>query len=234
MTPPNRIADMSLEDRPRERLAERGAAALRNAELIAILLRTGVRGASAVAVAESLLARFGNLESLARASLDDLRIRGVGRDEAIALKAAFTLATRMAEELRRESPVLDTPEAIAALLRDEAAGWQVERLQVIMLNTRRRLIRMDPWPRESSTKCRSTPARCSAAPSPQMPTPSLSPTITPAAIPCLRTRMSASRATSSAGHLLKIELLDHIILGRRTAERPRDYISLRELGHFHS
>lgn len=235
MTTPNRIADMSLEDRPRERLAERGAAALRNAELIAILLRTGVRGSSAVAVAESLLLRFGNLESLARASLDDLRIRGVGRDKAIALKAAFTLATRMAEELRRESPVLDTPEAIAALLRDEAAGWQVERLQVIMLNTRRRLIRIETVAEgildQVPVHAREVFRRAITANAHAIVVAHNHPSGDP--LPS-DSDVRVTRDLIRAGHLLKIEVLDHIILGRRTAERPRDYISLRELGHFHS
>jgi len=112
------IRDLPAEDRPRERLAELGADALRNAELIAILLRTGLKGVSAIQVADQLLQRFGTLDRLARASLDELRqTKGVGRDKAIALKSAFTLAQRMARELQHEAPLLDTPERIADLLR---------------------------------------------------------------------------------------------------------------------
>src|SRR6476619_1865202 len=95
------IREMPENERPRERLAEHGADALRNAELIAILLRTGMKGFSAIQIAEQLLQKFGSLENLARASLEDLRkVKGVGRDKAIALKSAFTLAQRMALELR--------------------------------------------------------------------------------------------------------------------------------------
>src|ERR1700761_460779 len=95
-----RIKDLPDSERPRERLAALGAGALKNSELIAILLRTGLQGMSAIQVAEQLLQKFGSLDALSRASLEDLRkIKGIGRDKAIALKSAFTLARRMASEL---------------------------------------------------------------------------------------------------------------------------------------
>src|SRR5512133_3062340 len=98
-----RIKDLPGSERPRERLAQHGAEALRNAELIAILLRTGLKGVSALQVAEQLLSRFGTLDRLARASLDELReTKGIGRDKAIALKSAFTLAQRMAQEIQAD------------------------------------------------------------------------------------------------------------------------------------
>src|SRR2546429_4818413 len=144
MTGNPRIKDMAAKDRPRERLAAEGAEALSNADLVAILLRTGMKGYSAIHIAEQLLARFGTLEMLARASLDELRqVKGVGRDKAIALKSAFTLAQRMARELQQEMPVLDTPERVADLLREENRLYDVEHFQVVLLNTRRKLIRVE-------------------------------------------------------------------------------------------
>ena len=92
-----RIKDLPRHERPRERLASEGAEKLRDCELLAILLRTGSKGYSAVNIAEQLLKQFGTLERLARAPLEDLqRVKGIGRDKAIALKSAFTLAQRMA------------------------------------------------------------------------------------------------------------------------------------------
>ena len=99
-----RIKDLPENERPRERLAELGAQALRDAELIAILLRTGTKGRSAVQIAEELLQKFHTLNALARASLEDLQIKGIGRDKAIALQSAFTLAARMAREMQGEAP----------------------------------------------------------------------------------------------------------------------------------
>jgi DNA repair protein RadC len=144
MTTSTRIKDMPDRERPRERLVEFGADGLRDAELIAILLRTGTKGTSAIAIAELLLHRFGSLGNLARASLDELRqTKGIGRDKAIALKSAFTLAQRMAKELGRESPLLDTPERIAELLRENNRLFEVEHFQIVLLNTRRKLIRVE-------------------------------------------------------------------------------------------
>ena len=83
---------------------------------------------------------------MARASVEDLRkVKGVGRDKAVTLVAAFTLARKIAKELQshKESPVLDNPETVAALLREENRAYDVEHFQVLLLNTRRRLIRVE-------------------------------------------------------------------------------------------
>jgi len=230
------IREMPEHERPRERLVARGAEALRDAELIAILLRTGLKGVSAVEVAEQLLKKFGTLDSLARASLAELgQVKGIGRDKAIALKSAFTLAQRMAAEMRGESPMLDTPERIADLLREENRVFEVETFQSVLLNTRRRLIRIDRLsqgtldtilvhPREVF---RGAIAANAAAIVIVHNHPSGDPTPSEADI-------KATRDLIRAGQLLKIDVLDHVILGRATAERPKDYASLRELGYFYS
>ena len=81
---------------------------------------------------------------MAKASVDELQcIRGIGRDKAVTLVAAFTLGTKIAEELQRESPVLDNPEAIVELLREQNRVKDVETFQILLLNTRRRLIRVE-------------------------------------------------------------------------------------------
>jgi DNA repair protein RadC len=231
-----RLKDQPISERPRERLLERGALALSPAELIAILVRTGLPGANALDIAKNLVQRFGSLSAMARASVDDLRsIRGIGRDKAVTLVAAFTLAIKMAEELQRESPVLDTPEAVAAVLREQNRVKAVESFQVLMLNTRRRLIRVEEisqgtldtilvHPREVFKSA--IAARASALvlvhnhPSGD-PTPS-------------EADIKVTRDLIRAGQLIKIEILDHVILGQATTERPKDYASLRELGYFYT
>jgi len=115
-----RIKDLPDQERPRERLALSGADALRNADLIAILLRTGRKGMSAIQIADELLSRYETLDKLARASLEDLQLtKGVGPDKAVALKSAFVLAQRMAQEIQTEAPILDSPDKVADLLREE-------------------------------------------------------------------------------------------------------------------
>jgi DNA repair protein RadC len=231
-----RIKDLPGSERPRERLAHQGAEALRNAELIAILLRTGLKGVSAIQIAEQLLQRFETLERLAKASLDDLRgTKGVGWDKAIALKSAFTLARRMAMELHSESPTLDSPERVAELLREQNRLYEVEQFQVVLVNTRRKLIRVERisqgtldtllvHPREVFRLAISAGAAAIVLVHNH---PSGDPTPSEADI-------KVTRDLIRAGQILKIDVLDHIILGRRTQERPRDYVSLKELGYFYS
>jgi DNA repair protein RadC len=179
---------------------------------------------------------FRTLGELARASVDDLRrVKGVGRDKAIALKAAFTLAQRMAAELHGEAPLLDTPERVADLLREDNRTLEVETFQVLLLNTRRRLIRcerltqglLDTLLVHAREVFRAAILANAAAVVLVHNHPSGDPTPSEADI-------KVTRDLIRAGQLLKIEVLDHVILGRRSAERERDYASLRELGYFHS
>ena len=228
-----RIQDLPEQDRPRERLAAHGADKLSNAELIAIVLRTGMKGMSAIHIAEQLLRQFGTLQNLANASLDDLRkVKGIGRDKAVGLKAAFTLARNMARELRHESPVLDTPERIADLLREDNRAYAVENFQVVMLNTRRKLIRIEAisqgtldtllvHPREVF---KAAIAAGAAAIVIAHNHPSGDPTPSEADI-------KVTRDLIRAGQLLRIEVLDHVILGRATPDRLKDWVSLKELGY---
>jgi DNA repair protein RadC len=231
-----RIMDMPEQDRPRERMVAMGAEHLTNAELIAILLRTGTRGVSAIQIATQLTAKFQTLDALARAPLKDLcTIKGVGRSKAITLKSAFTLAARMAREIHNEEPLLDTPERVADVLREQVRLCDVEFFHVLMLNTRRRLIGIERvnqgtldtiliHPREVF---RAAILANSSAVILAHNHPSGDPTPSEADI-------KATRDLIRAGQLLKIEVLDHVILGRKTQERPKDYVSLRELGYFYS
>lgn len=231
-----RLKDQPASERPRERLIEHGAGALKLAELVAILIRTGIKGTNAVQIGEQLLKKYGSLHALAQASVDDLKnVRGIGRDKAVTLVAAFTLARKMAEELRRESPVLDTPEAVVRLMREENRLKEVETFQALLLNTRRRLIRAEEisngtldtilvHPREVF---KAAIAANAAAIVLVHNHPSGDPTPSEADI-------KVTRDLIRAGQLLKVEVLDHIIIGRATPERPKDYVSLRELGYFYS
>src|SRR6185312_8377635 len=139
-----RLKDQPVSERPRERLVARGPDALTHAELIAILLRTGLKGTNVVQVGQNLLSKFGSLNALALASVDEVRkVPGIGRDKAATLVAAFALARRMEQERREESPVLDNPEAVMAFMRESNRLKTVESFQVLLLNTRKRLIRVD-------------------------------------------------------------------------------------------
>jgi DNA repair protein RadC len=231
-----KMKDQPASQRPRERLAERGPEALTHAELIAILLRTGMKGANVVQVGQQLLQRFGSLNELARASVDQVReTPGIGRDKAVTLVAAFALARRMEEERRAESPVLDNPPTVVSYMRETNRLNNVESFQALLLNTRKRLIRLEEisrglldtllvHPREVF---RAAIAANAAAVVLVHNHPSGDPAPSEADI-------KATRDLIRAGQLLKIEVVDHIIIGRASAERTKDYSSLRELGHFYT
>ncbi|HYR57136.1 MAG TPA: DNA repair protein RadC [Chthoniobacteraceae bacterium] len=137
------IHELPEEERPREKLASRGAAALSDSELIAILLRTGLPGANAVDVARKLLNEFKSLSGLARCSVAELsRIKGVGPAKAVQLAAAFGLASRLARESLQRQP-LSTPAAIDDLLGAELRVLNRESLRVILLDARLHLLRVE-------------------------------------------------------------------------------------------
>jgi DNA repair protein RadC len=231
-----RLKDQPASERPRERLVARGPDALTHAELIAILLRTGLPGVNVVQVGQNLLQKFGSLNALALVPVDELRkIPGIGRDKAATLVAAFALARRMEQERREESPVLDNPATVVDFLRESSRLKNVEAFQVVLLNTRKRLIRVEEisagtldmllvHPREVFRPAISANAAgiilVHNHPSGD-PTPS-------------EADVRVTRDLIRAGQLLKIEVVDHVVIGCASRTRAKDYASLRELGYFYS
>ncbi len=236
MTEGFRLKDQPASERPRERLVARGPDALTHAELIAILLRTGLKGVNVVQVGQNVLQKFGSLNALALASVDEVRkIPGIGRDKAATLVAAFALARRMEQERREESPVLDNPETVVGFMRESNRLKNVEAFQVLLLNTRKKLIRVEDvseglidtllvHPREVF---RAAIVANAAGIVLLHNHPSGDPTPSEADI-------KVTRDLIRAGQLLKIEVVDHVIIGRASAERAKDYSSLRELGYFYA
>ena len=225
-----KINELPADERPRERLAAHGAAALSDSELIAILLRTGMVGANAVDVARHLLTEFGNLNGLARATVTELaRVKGVGPAKAIQLAAAFGLATRLARENLTDRPV-ETPALVWERFGAEMRALPVESLRVLLLDTKLKLVRSEEVFRGSVNECLAHPReifRPALAHSAYAiiivhnhpsgdPTPSV-------ADQRLTTRLR------EAAELLQIRLIDHIILGSGDGGR-QPWFSFREAG----
>lgn len=136
------IQHWPLHDRPRERLLREGADALSDAELLAIFLRVGMRGKSAVDLARDLLAHFdGELARLAEAPISALsRVPGIGPAKAAQLKATFALAARAIAQNLRERDTLGSPDAVRDYLRLRLAALPHEVFLVILLDAQNRLI----------------------------------------------------------------------------------------------
>ncbi|QQR72479.1 MAG: DNA repair protein RadC [Holophagales bacterium] len=134
------IAELPADERPRERLVAQGPAALGDAELVAVLLRTGHPGASALEVARALLASGGGLAGLATASAASLRRRGLGEAKAASVLAAVELARRLARAEVAERPPLAHPAAVAGYLSLRYAVRDQEVMGALFLDSRHRLL----------------------------------------------------------------------------------------------
>lgn len=132
------MKDLPLQERPRERLAEKGAASLSSIELIAILLGNGTRESSALDLAAELLMHFGSLEHLADTTIPELcSIKGIGLAKAVRLHAAFALHKRI--KVAPSRPIIDTP-AKAFTEIDFLAEEKTEVLLVLLRDARRGLL----------------------------------------------------------------------------------------------
>ena len=219
-----RITDLPADDRPRERLAKLGAQALSSAELIAILLRVGVQGESAVRVGERLLQELDGLTGLHRAPFEEICAQhGIGEAKAAQIKAAIELGRRLMLESPEERPPINSPADAAALVQYEMSALEKEEMRVILLDTRNHVLDTVTVAHGSLNSAQMrvgeifTPAvrRNAAALIAVHNHPSGDPTPSPQDI-------AVTRAMLEAGKLLDIEVLDHLVIGLGK------YISLKE------
>jgi len=220
------IKDMPVEERPREKLIKLGAAALSNAELVAILIRVGNSRESAVQLAARVLSRCGGLRYLPEMSLEELQEnKGIGPDKAVMIKASLELGCRLATSVRESSISITSPAQAASLFMEELRYKKKEYFTIAMLNTKNHLIAKEEisigslsasivHPREIFT----LPVRKSAAsiilyhnhPSGD-PSPS-------------QEDLAVTRRLVDGGNILGIAVRDHLIIGDGC------YFSFREKG----
>ena len=135
------ITDWPEGERPREKLLARGAASLSDAELLAIFLRTGVTGKSAVDLARELLTRFGNLTQLVAASETDFcETKGMGQAKYVQLQAATEMSRRSLQEEMQRGDALNSPHAVREYLQLLLGARQQEVFLVLFLDTQHRLL----------------------------------------------------------------------------------------------
>jgi DNA repair protein RadC len=221
-----RIRDLPTSERPRERLRQHGPGSLSNPELLAIVLRVGSGRESAIALATRLLARWGGLTGLARASFGELCAEhGMGEAKAAQVKAALELGRRLLAAAPEERPVVRSPGDVANLLLADMALLEQEHLRVVLLNTRNHVLGVPEVYKGTVNSAQVRVADifreavregCPAIvvvhnhPSGD-PEPS-------------REDVEVTRQMVMAGELLGIEVLDHLVLARS------GYVSLRERG----
>lgn len=138
------MKDLPADTRPREKLQARGAGALSDAELLAILLRTGLAGCSVLQMAQTTLERFDGLAGLLNASGPDLaRIKGLGPAKRAEILAVMELAKRATAQQLREREVLGSPETVKHYLQLQLGHRPHEIFAVLFLDSQNRLIAME-------------------------------------------------------------------------------------------
>jgi DNA repair protein RadC len=208
---------MAPTDRPRERLRDIGPENLTQAELLAIVLRTGNTHQSALGLAQSLLKKHGGLSGLARLSFADLVLEpGIGEAKAAELKAVFRLAALIRDLRPEDRPYVHSPADVMDLVGHEMAVLGQEHLRVILLSTRNQVmavsqayqgnvsmavVRVAELFREAIRQNAPAVVFVHNHPSGD-PSPSADDVI-------------FTEAAVNAGKLLQIDVLDHIIIGDR-------------------
>lgn len=219
-----KLKELPADDRPRERMLAQGPGALSNAELLAIILRTGSANENVLSLAARLLAEFGGLAGLLKASWADLRkVHGMGEVKAIEIKAALELGRRMLLATPEERPQVKSPADVANLLMIEMGALEQEHLRAVVLNTKNQVLSIVTVYAGSLNAAivrvgevfREAVRQNAAAIIVVHNHPSGDPTPSPEDV-------KVTQQIVDAGRLLDIEVLDHIIIGQQR------YISLRE------
>ena len=145
--------DIPASARPREKLLALGPAALADAELIALLLRTGLVGTGVLQLAEQLLAAFGGLAGLLRAEPEQLkRIKGLGPAKRAEMAAVLELARRSIAAELNTRPLFDSPGKVKEYLRLQLDGREHEVFAVLFLDAQSRLLRLEEMFRGTLTQ----------------------------------------------------------------------------------
>lgn len=218
------VRELPPEERPRERLVKLGPEALKDAELIAVLFRSGTREVGAVALAERLIQHFGSLRHLARASLEEIQqVKGVGEVKAIEIKAALELGKRLVVHRDKERHKISCAEDVSNLLMVRFKDCETEVFLSVLLNTKNEVLKVDEVSKGGLDSAAALPREvfrravrdgatslivCHNHPSGD-PEPS-------------RTDITLTRRLLESADLLGIPLLDHIVFG------DGRYVSLKE------
>lgn len=224
--PPLTIHEFPSTERPRERLRQHGANNLSNSELIAILLRTGLKGENVVSLATRVLARVGGLNGLARVSYEELcSEKGVSDAKACQLLAALELGRRAAALAPDDRPAAGTPADIARLLLPEMSAFDREHFRVVLLNARNEVVGVEELYAGSVNTALVRPAEVFASAVRRncmaIAVVHNHPTGDPAPS---QEDVEITRRLAEAGRFLDVELVDHIIIGQGR------YFSMREKG----
>lgn len=226
------FSSIPIGERPQERLQSKGPAALSDAELLAILLRSGTRGHDVMRVSHEVLQERGSLRGLLRLTAEDLQEHpGIGRVKALQLQATIEIARRILST-GEAAPLMDNPQRIYEWLRPMADGEPVEKFWVLSLNRKNRLLSCRPvtsgtataslvHPREvfrEAIRNSASALVCAHNHPSGDPSPS-------------QADIRATRQLREAAKVIQLDLLDHVIVGQQEHDPAGSgYYSFAEAG----
>jgi DNA repair protein RadC len=220
------LREWPIGERPVERLTQCGPAALSDVELLAVLLSGGATSTNPIILAQQLIITFGGWQGLQQASLVEIqRVPGLGRTRAAQVKATLEVARRTLQALPGERLQIKSPLDAAQLLMAEMGHLDQEELRVILLDTKNRIQKLHTVYRGSLNASlirvgevfKEAIRRNSAAIIVSHNHPSADPTPSPEDV-------LVTREIVSAGKMLDIEVLDHLVIGQGS------YVSMRQHG----
>jgi DNA repair protein RadC len=221
-----RLKDLPEELLPRERLYQLGPEALSNSEILAILLRTGIKGENVLTLAERILADTGGLSGLGKLTVHELaKIHGLGKAKSAEVKAALELGRRSVSLDPMSRPVVNSPQDVAQMVMEEMRHLDREHFRVLSLSTKNHVLGISSISIGSLNSSLVHPRECFKEairrnsnaiillhnhPSGD-PTPS-------------KEDIEVTRRLADGGKILGIEVLDHVVIG------DNRYVSLKERG----
>ena len=230
---PETDTTLACGEQPQVRLDAFGAAALSDTELIALMLQNGLATRELIDLASRLIAEAGSLRGIAAwQPVDFERLKGIGRGKARQLTALVEIARRMMIPAATEAPVLNRPELIAQYFAPIIRGLEIEKFWVLCLNRKNRLKKLVEVTSGTATSCLAHPREVFRAAIREGAT----------AVVCVHNHPSGDPGASAAdvqvtrqlrdaAKAIDIELLDHVIVGRASADpQGRGYMSFREAG----
>ena len=224
---------MAARERPQERLVRHGPGALSDTELLAMLLRSGTRGQDVMTLATRLLATAGSLGGLMPWRETEFRkLKGIGHVKALQLMTVLEVARRVAGQHGADAPLLNRADRVAGFFQPFCLGLEVEKFWVLCLNRKNHLIKRVEVTSGTATAALAHPREVFREAIREAAT----------AVVCAHNHPSGDPAPSAAdlqitrqlreaAKAVDIELLDHVILGRPSADPTgRGYYSFREAG----
>lgn len=230
---PNRLREIAVGERPQERAERLGVSHLGDTELLALLLRSGTRGHDVMSLATRLLKEAGTLAGLlAWTEVEFRRLRGIGRVKALQLLTVMEIARRIVGQQAGDAPLLNRGDLVTAYFQPLLVGLEVEKFWVLCLNRKNRLLKRVEITSGTATSALAHPREVFRAAIRE----------SACSVVCVHNHPSGDPAPSAqdlqvtrqlreAARAVDIHLIDHVIVGRATADPlGRGYYSFREAG----